>query len=178
LAAHSGRPVKPIDQDQCPALRRKAGWNAQAQGLRQFQGKTMINRIVCGVDGTDHSQVALLAAAELAAKFGADLTICLVNVVFGTSPRSPHVPTWTDAEAQQILDDASGFLASHGHGAAKAVALKNREASSGLIDFALANQIDHIVIGTGDKRGLSRLFLGSVAADVAARAPCTVIIAR
>ena len=35
-----------------------------------------------------------------------------------------------------------------------------------------------IVIGTGDKRGLSRLFLGSVAADVSNRAPCTVIIAR
>ena len=35
-----------------------------------------------------------------------------------------------------------------------------------------------IVIGTGDKRGLSRLFLGSVAADVVHRAPCTVIIAR
>ena len=54
----------------------------------------------------------------------------------------------------------------------------DREASSGLISFAMANQIDHIVIGTGDKRGLSRLFLGSVATDVAARAPCTVIIAR
>ena len=62
----------------------------------------MINRIMCGVDGTDHSQVALLAAAELAARFGADLTVCLVNVVFGRSPRSPHVPTWTDAEAKRI----------------------------------------------------------------------------
>jgi nucleotide-binding universal stress UspA family protein len=138
----------------------------------------MINRIMCGVDGTDHSQVALLAAAELAARFGADLTVCIVNVVFGRSPRSPHVPTWTDAEAKQILDDALGLLAGHGHDAAKAVVVNDREASTGLIDFAMAHQIDHIVIGTGDKRGLSRLFLGSVAADVAARAPCTVIIAR
>jgi nucleotide-binding universal stress UspA family protein len=147
-------------------------------GFRQSQEKTMINRIVCGIDGTDHSEVALLAAAELAAKFGADLTICLVNVVFSRSPRSPHVPIWTDAEAQQILDNASGFLASHGHAAAKAVVVTDREASSGLISFAVANHIDHIVIGTGDKRGLSRLFLGSVATDVAARAPCTVVIAR
>lgn len=138
----------------------------------------MINRILCGIEGTDHSEVALLAAAELAAKFGADLTICLVNVVFGRSPRSPHVPTWTDAEAQTILDHALSLLAGHGHGAAKALVVSAREASSGLIDFAIAHQIDHIVIGTGDKRGLSRLFLGSVAADVAARAPCTVIIAR
>lgn len=138
----------------------------------------MINRILCGIDGTDHSDVALLAAADLAAKFGADLTICLVNVVFGRSPRSPHVPTWTEDEAQTILNDAGKLLSGHGHGAAKTVVVRAREASSGLIDFAIADQIDHIVIGTGDKRGLSRLFLGSVAADVAARAPCSVIIAR
>ena len=37
---------------------------------------------------------------------------------------------------------------------------------------------DHIIMGTGDKRGISRLVLGSVAADVAGRAHCTVTIAR
>ena len=138
----------------------------------------MINRILCGIDGTDHSDVALLAAAELAEKFGAELTICAVNVVFGRSPRSPQVPTWTDAEAKTILDHSQALLARHGRSGAKAVVVTDREASSGIIDFAIEHQIDHIVVGTGDKRGLSRLFLGSVAADIAARSPCSVVIAR
>jgi nucleotide-binding universal stress UspA family protein len=40
------------------------------------------------------------------------------------------------------------------------------------------NKVDHIVMGTGDKHGLSRLMLGSVAADVCARAHCSVTVAR
>jgi nucleotide-binding universal stress UspA family protein len=40
------------------------------------------------------------------------------------------------------------------------------------------NKVGHIVMGTGDKRGISRLVLGSVAADVAGRAHCSVTIAR
>lgn len=138
----------------------------------------MINRLLCGIDGTDHSDIAPLAAAELAEKFGAELTICAVNVVFGRSPRSPQVPAWTDAEAKTILDHSQALLARHGRSRAQAVVVTDREASSGIIDFAIAHQIDHIVVGTGDKRGLSRLFLGSAAADIAARSPCSVVIAR
>jgi len=46
-----------------------------------------------------------------------------------------------------------------------------REASTGIIDHAIKHDIDAIVIGTGDKRGLSRLFIGSVAADVRSGPP-------
>lgn len=138
----------------------------------------MISKILCGTDGTDHSEVALIVAAELAKRFGAELTICAVNVVFGRSPRSPQIPVWTDAEAQKTLEDAVSLVIAHGQPVAHSVVVKDREASSGLIGYAIDHEIDHIVIGTGDKRGLSRLFLGSVAADVVARAPCSVTIAR
>jgi nucleotide-binding universal stress UspA family protein len=37
---------------------------------------------------------------------------------------------------------------------------------------------DQIVMGTGDKRGVARLVLGSVAAEVAGKAGCTVTVAR
>jgi nucleotide-binding universal stress UspA family protein len=33
-------------------------------------------------------------------------------------------------------------------------------------------------MGTGDKRGVKRLVLGSVAAEVSGQAPCTVTVAR
>lgn len=36
----------------------------------------------------------------------------------------------------------------------------------------------HIVMGTGDKKGLKRLVLGSVATEVMVHAHCTVTIAR
>ena len=44
--------------------------------------------------------------------------------------------------------------------------------------YAHENGFDHIVMGTGDKRGLKRLMMGSVATDVAAKAHCSVTVAR
>ncbi|MBN8749114.1 MAG: universal stress protein, partial [Variovorax sp.] len=66
-------------------------------------------------------------------------------------------------------------------GGAKDVAtayLRSREAAAGVVAYAEQEDFDIIVTGTGDKHGLSRLVLGSVAADIAGRAHCTVIIAR
>ena len=54
----------------------------------------------------------------------------------------------------------------------------SREAPAGIVAYAEQNGIDHIVMGTGDKRGISRLVLGSVAAEVSGRAHCSVTVAR
>jgi nucleotide-binding universal stress UspA family protein len=56
--------------------------------------------------------------------------------------------------------------------------VRAREAAGGIVQYAEANGFDHIVMGTGDKRGISRLILGSVAGEVAGRAHCTVTVAR
>ena len=47
-----------------------------------------------------------------------------------------------------------------------------------LARLARALACDQIVMGTGDKRGVKRLVLGSVAAEVAGQAGCTVTVAR
>ena len=137
-----------------------------------------MKRILCSVDGSDHADIALLAAMELAAKFEAELSVVTVNVTFSTSPRGPQALVWTNDEVQTILDAATELVSKSGQKVSDAAVVVAREASTGIIDYAIEHDIEAIVIGTGDKRGLSRLFLGSVAADVAHRAPCTVIIAR
>ncbi|MCA3505755.1 MAG: universal stress protein [Rhodobacter sp.] len=129
-------------------------------------------------DASEHADIALRAAIELSAKLSADLSLLVVNVTFGRSPRGPLALIWTNDEAQAILDKACDVVAKAGRKPAQAGIAVAREASTGIVDHALEHDIDAIVIGTGDKRGLSRLFLGSVAMDVANRAPCTVIIAR
>ena len=137
-----------------------------------------MKHILCCVDGSEHADIALRAAIELAAKLSADLSLLVVNVAFGRSPRGPQALIWTSDEAQAILDKACDMVAKNGQKPAHAGIAVAREASTGITHHALEHDVDAIVIGTGDKRGLSRLFLGSVAMDVANRAPCTVIIAR
>lgn len=137
-----------------------------------------MKQILCCFDGSDHADLALATAAELATKYAADLSVVVVNVAFGRSPRGPIALIWTESEAKALLDEACEKATESGHKPAKAAVVVAREASTGIIDYAVQHGIDAIVIGTGDKRGLSRLFLGSVAIDIANRAPCTVIIAR
>lgn len=137
----------------------------------------MTHRILCPVDGTDHSIHAVDAAAELAQKYGGELLICVVNVAHGGG-RGPMIHHWSDHDAQKILDDASTAAKAKGVTPVATAVVIDREAATGIVAYAEMNKIDHIVMGTGDKRGLSRLVLGSVAADVAGRAHCSVTVAR
>ena len=52
------------------------------------------------------------------------------------------------------------------------------DADAVIVDAARAVSADLIVIGTHGRRGLSRVFLGSVAARVVAEAPCPVLTIR
>ncbi|MEH7828233.1 universal stress protein [Gemmobacter denitrificans] len=137
----------------------------------------MTRKILCPTDGTDHSNIAVAHAADLAAKYGAELTLCVVNVAHGGA-KGPLIPHWPEADVVALLDAAQALAAQHGVAEARRVAIASREAAAGIVHHAEQNGYDHIVVGTGDKRGISRLMLGSVAADVMARAHCTVTVAR
>jgi nucleotide-binding universal stress UspA family protein len=137
----------------------------------------MTRKILCATDGTDHSSIAVIQAAELSAKTGAALTICTVNVAHGGG-RGPMINHWSDAEVETILNDAVALAEKHGGKSVERVTLRSREAAGGVVAYAETNGFDHIVMGTGDKRGISRLVLGSVAGEVAGRAHCSVTVAR
>lgn len=134
-------------------------------------------KILCATDGTDHSAIAVAYAAELAAATGAELTICAINVVRGGG-RSPSMKHFAEDEVERLLSDAAAAAVALGLKRANTATINAREAATGIVAYAEENGIDHIVTGTGDKHGLSRLVLGSVAADVAGRAHCAVTIAR
>lgn len=137
----------------------------------------MTQRILCPIDGTDHATHAVDVAADLATRYGAELLLCVVNVAYGGG-RGPMVHQWSDVEAQTILADAGAVATARGVTPNASAVVMDREAATGIVAYAEMNKVDHIVMGTGDRHGFSRLMLGSVAADVAGRAHCTVTIAR
>ena len=137
----------------------------------------MTSKILCATDGTENSTHAVELAGLLAAKLGASLSICAVNVARG-GVRGPLIYNWEDAEVKSILDVAAKTARKAGASQVDELALRSREAASAIVQYAEENGYGHIVVGTGDKRGVSRLVLGSVAADVAIRAHCSVTVAR
>jgi nucleotide-binding universal stress UspA family protein len=138
---------------------------------------TMPKKILCAVDGSDHSATAVRQAAELAKAMGAELTLIAVNLALG-GPRGPLAYSWDDAEADVVAAKAQAAAKAAGFVDAKSVIAKGRDPAGSIVHYAYENGFDHIVTGTGEKHGLSKLVLGSVSADVAAKAHCPVTIAR
>lgn len=137
----------------------------------------MTKKILCPVDGTDHADVGLMRAAELAKLTGAHLTICAVNLAVGGA-RGPTINTWTDEEADALLAAAEAKARAAGATDIGTAVVISRTAAQAIIAYAEELGADQIVMGTGDKRGVKRLVLGSVAAEVAGQAGCTVTVAR
>ncbi|HMS94059.1 MAG: universal stress protein [Tabrizicola sp.] len=137
----------------------------------------MAKKILCPTDGTDHGTIGVILAAEVAKATGFHLTICAVNIAHG-GVRGPTISHWKADEVAKVLADAEAVARSEGAADVGTMEVVAREAAPAIIAFAEQNGYTHIVMGTGDKRGLQRLVLGSVAAEVASRAHCTVTIAR
>lgn len=137
----------------------------------------MTKKILCPTDGSDHATVGLIKAAELAKLTGAHLTICAINLALGGA-RGPLINHWTDDEAEEVLKKAAAEARSAGATDIDTVAVVSRTAGPAIIAYGEEIGADHIVMGTGDKRGVKRLVLGSVAAEVAGQAHCTVTVAR
>lgn len=137
----------------------------------------MPKKILCPVDGSDHAATGLAHAVELAKLTGAHLTICAVNLAVGGA-RGPTINQWTDDEAEALLAMAEETARAAGASDVGTAVLISRNAAPAIIAYAEEAGADHIVLGTGDKRGVKRLVLGSVAAEVAGQAGCSVTVAR
>ena len=137
----------------------------------------MSAKILCPTDGTDHSMVGVTQAAQLARLTGKPLRICLVNVAHGGA-RGPTISHWTPEEVRAILDAAVDKAKGDGVAEVDGVELIAREPAPAIVAYADQEGCDQIVMGTGDKQGLKRLVLGSVAAAVAGSAHCSVLVAR
>jgi nucleotide-binding universal stress UspA family protein len=58
------------------------------------------------------------------------------------------------------------------------VTLTSAAAASAIVDYAKANEIDLIVVGTHGRRAVAHLLMGSVAERVVRSAPCPVLTVR
>ena len=135
-----------------------------------------MNEIIVGVDGSATARMAAVAAAEIAAKFDRPLHIVMSMTrntsqeVHGGGSERWHVDSIGVAE--DLLKSLAGELkatvpVSH------AVVLS--DPANALCEEATRLDASIIVVGTKRVQGAARV-LGSIAGDVAKRAPCNVFI--
>lgn len=137
----------------------------------------MTSKILCPTDGSDHAAVGLHLAVEIAKATGGHLTVCVVNIAHGGA-RGPTINHWTKEEVTKLMEDAEAKAKADGLADVGTVELVAREPAPAIVSYADQNGYTQIVMGTGDKHGVKRLVLGSVAAEVVSHANCSVTVAR
>jgi len=143
----------------------------------------MIRKILCATDGSIASAKAVDVAVDLASQLGAALAFVTVERV--TAETAANSAFWDsqvlDAAAAQIHRDLSAAQAkarAAGLTQVQCVTTQGGNVAAALIDYAEKHGFDHIVTGSLGRTGLARLMLGSVAADVVAKAHCPVTVVR
>jgi nucleotide-binding universal stress UspA family protein len=146
----------------------------------------MFKRILVAVDASQTGELALETAIRLAAESQAQLRIVhavdTANVNLGAEfPALPEVSEGILENGREILRGAEATAAAAG--LAVETNLVTMDTLKQRIPEAIANDAeawsaDLIVIGTHGRRGLSRLFLGSVAEGVARLATKPVLLVR
>ncbi|MCW4041955.1 MAG: universal stress protein [Candidatus Bathyarchaeota archaeon] len=149
----------------------------------------MIQRILVAIDGSEHAQHALNYALKIAEKF--DAPVHLLSVFHPlTFPYSPYPPTGATAQLMQqalnaqrqhqnkILSQA--FADAHRlHSQIKlSKSLKEGRPADIIVQTAVDDQVDLIVMGSRGLGGVKQLFLGSVSDRVADEASCPVLIVK
>jgi len=139
----------------------------------------LVDRILIATDGSEKNRPSLEEGIKLARAFGAAVYTVYVIDVGAFSSMSADMPIGDTyriikAEADQAFCRIKTLA---GDMPVETAVLEGRPAAE-IVKFAVAKNIDLIVIGTQGKKGLERLLLGSVAEEVIRSAPCKVLVVK
>lgn len=137
-------------------------------------------RICCAVDFADPSRVAMAAAADIAKRFEAELT--LVHVV-APPPSGASDVLVSSRELARMQADEDGETLARWRADAEVRAgrpVRSRVLSGApaeqIVEYAREQRHDLIVVGTHGRTGIPHLVLGSVAERVVRQSPCPVLV--
>ncbi|MDS0299643.1 universal stress protein [Halogeometricum sp. S1BR25-6] len=139
----------------------------------------MIRHLLIPVDGSPQSVEALRFAAS---EWG-DARVTLLHVIDPVNgSRASAVPSgseeWYDdarERAESLLEEARTVLPAD---ATVETRIEVGRPAATILDVAREGAVDHVVLGSHSREGISRILLGSVAEAVARRSPVPVTVAR
>ena len=126
-----------------------------------------MQKILIGVDGSEHSKKALAEAIKIAKKFEAEITV--INVFYPVPTPSAH------EFSHKILEDAKAVL-EYEKVKYKLVSVTSTNPSKAITDMARDGKFDLVVIGRRGVGAAHELVLGSVCNRVSCESPVNVLI--
>ena len=141
----------------------------------------MTDRVLVPVDESDHARHALDHALEAFP----DATLVLLHVInpaeagFSASASMPSfAEDWYEhasEQAEELLGEYEAYAASRGATVERAVEVG--KPTRIIVEYA-EDDVDHVVMGSHAREGVTRVLLGSVAEAVVRRSPVPVTVTR
>jgi nucleotide-binding universal stress UspA family protein len=143
-------------------------------------------RVLIGVDDSTYSRTALEFVRKVS--WPADTTVMVVSSV--TPPTIGYMTDYSPAENLALetsiaeLTKSSRELVTRSEKLLRAPNLRTEshvlegDPRETLIEYAKANQVDLIVVGSHGRTGFQKLLLGSVASHLVTHAPCSVLVVK
>lgn len=142
----------------------------------------MSSRILLPVDRSEHAR----SACELVLDLFDSGTVVFLHVIdpaeasYSAETAVPNIPErWYEQQqdrAETQFDDLEQLVRDHGLDVERLI--EAGKPAQTIVDTARDQNIDHIVMGSHGRKGVSRLLLGSVAETVVRRSPVPVTVAR
>lgn len=165
-----------VRHSSCPVFTVHSGFTDESEG--QFR------RILVPVDFSEHSNVSLVYANELAGMYDASIDVLhileetVLPHVYGIEPVAVALPELEDRTEQALEELTQTVKDTGGDGVPVELHVVVGHPSSDIIQFATQHQTDLIIIGTHGRSRLMRLLLGSVTEKVVRHAPCPVFTVK
>src|SRR5262249_27997474 len=125
----------------------------------------MTTKMLCGIDGQEHSARAAGVAFELAKKLCAELTLYMVNPAL--PGRGAPLYLWSAECIEKILGEALQRARWSGVLNVKCEDQHAISISDAIVAYSDQHEIDYIIIGASDRPGFVKVLSGSVSREVA-----------
>jgi nucleotide-binding universal stress UspA family protein len=134
-------------------------------------GGSILNRIVCGIDGTPESLFAVKHAARLQGPEGSLRLVAVIEVAKTTHAgmAATHAAHLLRSEAEEAMAQATELAAAEGK-------IVDGDPATVLLDEA--QQATLLALGSHGRRRAAGILLGTVATRMLHEAPCSVLISR
>jgi len=150
----------------------------------------MFTHLLVPVDGSEHAKRAVLAAADLAQRYSAKLTLMHVLTQSGSLAVPEELKAYSELEhiriterdliqnaGNEILKNAETLARKNGATNCQ-VMLKTGDPATSITDYVKQNGVDLVVMGRRGLGDLAGLFLGSVSHKVAQATDCSCLTVK
>ena len=139
-------------------------------------------RILLAVDDSKHAEDAVRGLTHFFTAAGTQVKIVQVVPTFAISAPPQMAPGYAP-ELEDLVKDAGAIVEKYREelraaGYQAQVIVERGDVRESIVDAASAWNADLIVVGCGERKGVGRLLLGSVAESIVRRATCSVLVVR